>query len=150
MNVVWGPGQIVQQKLQQQSAAQAPALDLELGKALGQIRAPDVVHPDEAGILHGPGKAIASGGVRGCAAVDRAALSQIFPADGLIAGPPLPAAEITALVAQKFYLVPQRLGQGIQPVKGPVQPKIRYHAAKLRPLQLLPQSGKICKHLGGG
>ena len=51
MNVVWGPGQIVQQKLQQQSAAQAPALDLELGKALGQIRAPDVVHPDEAGIL---------------------------------------------------------------------------------------------------
>ena len=36
MNVVWGPGQIVQQKLQQQSAAQAPALDLELGKPLGR------------------------------------------------------------------------------------------------------------------
>ena len=150
MNVVLRAGQIVQQELQQQGGAQAAALDLELGKAHGEINVPDIVHADEAGVLHGPGEAIAPGGVRGGAAVDGTLHAQVLPADGPVAGGPVPAAEGAALVAQKLRLIPQGLGQGAQLAEGPVQPEIRHHIAELRPLQLPAQQGKIRQHLGGG
>ena len=43
---------VVQQKFQQQRAAEAAALDLEMRKAHGQIRVPDVRCADEARIFH--------------------------------------------------------------------------------------------------
>ena len=76
--------------------------------------------------------------------------AQVLPADGPVAGGPVPAAEGAALVAQKLRLVPQGLGQGVQLAEGPVQPEIRHHIAELRPLQLPAQQGKIRQHLGGG
>ena len=74
VDMVLRAGQIVQQELQQQGGAQAAALDLELGKAHGEINVPDIVHADEAGVLHGLGEAVAPGGVGGGAAVLRAGL----------------------------------------------------------------------------
>ena len=76
--------------------------------------------------------------------------AQVLPADGPVAGGPVPAAEGAAFVAQKLRLVPQGLGQGVQLAEGPVQPEIRHHIAELRPLQLPAQQGKIRQHLGGG
>ena len=50
MELVFRFGHIVEQKLQDQGAAKAAALDLELRKAHGQVAVPDVLHADEAGL----------------------------------------------------------------------------------------------------
>ena len=55
-----------------------------MGKAHGQIQPLNVLHADEPGIFHGPGKAIASGGIRRGAGVFRARFPQIFAADRLV------------------------------------------------------------------
>ena len=107
-------GQVVEQKFQDQRAAKAPALDLEVGESHGQIAAPDILHADEAGVFHGLGEAVAFGSVRRGAAVLRAGLAQILLADRFVAGSPVPTAEEAALVAEEFHLVLQRLGQGVQ------------------------------------
>ena len=59
-----GPGHVVEQEFQNQRAAQAAALDLELGKAHGQIGMHDIAGADEAGILHGLGESIALAGAK--------------------------------------------------------------------------------------
>ena len=42
---------VVKQKFQYQRAAQSPPLDLEVGKAAGQINFADIPGPDEAGVF---------------------------------------------------------------------------------------------------
>lgn len=74
-------------------------------------------------------------------------LAKRFPADGLVAGFAVFAAEPAAFVAQKFCLVLQRLRQCAQLFKGPVQPEIRHDEAERFALQLLPELGKAGQHL---
>ena len=80
----------------------------------------------------------------------RAGLSQIFPADGGIAGLPVPAAEPAALVAEKLHLVLPVLGQSGETVHPVVEPEIRHHVTKLRPGKLFFQIVEIRQDLGGG
>ena len=64
-----------------------------------------IIDADKGRILHGLGKTVATLGIRRCAAVLRAVLPQVFPADCLVAGPPAFTARPAALVAEKFQLV---------------------------------------------
>ena len=76
-------------------------------------------------------------------------LAEVFPADGLVARAPLPAAERAALVAEEFRLVLERLRQRTEVVKGLVQAEIRHDGRKIRPFQLLPELAEVCQDLGG-
>ena len=143
-------GQIVQQKFQHQRTAKAPALDLELRKAHGQVGAADVLHSDKAGVPHCFGKAVAFRRTGGRAAVLRAELAQVPAADVLVTAPPVGAAEPAALVAEKFQLVLLRLRQAVQLRKGFIQAEVRHHIAELRPGGLRFQLCKLREYLGGG
>ena len=95
---------VKKQKLQQQGAAQFPALNLEVGKAHGQVNIMDIPGADKPGIFHCPGEPVTLLAAGGGAAVVGAGKPQIFPADVFVAGFPLPAAEPAALIAEKFHL----------------------------------------------
>ena len=56
LQLMLGLGHVIEQEFQNQRAAQTAPLDLELGKAHGQVGAYDVVGADKAGILHGLGE----------------------------------------------------------------------------------------------
>ena len=142
--------QVIEQKLQHQRAAQPAALDLEMVKPHGQIGMHDVADADEAGILHGPGKAVALSGVRRCAAVLGAVLAQHLPADRLIALSPVPASKPAAFVAQELHLRLLPVGQRAEPAKRPVQAEIRHHIPECLAAQLPLKVHKVREHLGGG
>ena len=80
MDLVRGPGQVMEQKFQHHRTAKTPPLDLEIGKAHRQIRFRNIPHPDEAWVFHRLGKAIPFRCIRGGAAVLRAGLAEIFAA----------------------------------------------------------------------
>ena len=119
-----------------------------MGKSHGKIYIPNVRRADEAGILHGFGKPVALRAVGRGAAVLRYILAEVLAADGFVACPPLGAAEIAALVAEELHLVLFRLRERSEPVKPPVQAKIRHDIRKLLPLEFLPKVPKIRQHLG--
>ena len=50
MELVFGLHHVVQQHFQNHGAAKTTALDLEIGKAHGQIYAPYIVNADEGGV----------------------------------------------------------------------------------------------------
>ena len=58
--------------------------------------------------------------------------AEVFPADGLVARAPLPAAEPAALVAEEFRLVLERLRQRAEVIKGPVQAEISSRSSSFR------------------
>ena len=101
-----------------------------MGETHGQIGIHDVADANEAGILHGLGKAIAFPGIRRGAAVLGTVFAQHLSADCFIALPPVPAAKPAALVAQEFHFYFLPSGQRAELRKGLVQAEIRYHIAK--------------------
>ena len=135
VDLILRPGQIIEQKLQHQRAAQPAPFQLEIGKAQRQIALPDVRSADEPGVFHRLGKAVALLRAGGGAPMF-ADLPQIFAADGFVAAPALGAAEPAALVAEKFYLVLFGLGECIQGIEGLVQPEVRHDIPELRPPDL--------------
>ena len=140
---------VVQQKFQQQRAAETAALDLEMRKAHGQIRISDVSRADEARIFHCLRKPIAPRAAgRGAAVLH--VLAEILTADRFVARSPLGAAKVAALVAEKFHFVLFPLRQRAELIHRPVQPEIRHDEAKLVPLQLPFKRPEIHQHLGGG
>ena len=79
----------------------------------------------------------------------RAGQTQIFAADGLIAGSAFRASEPAALIAEELHLVLLGLGQRCKLVKCSVQPEIRHDIAKLGPCQLPLQIVEVCQHFCG-
>ena len=139
----------MQQKLENERAAEAAALDLELRKAHREIDVLDVAHADKPRIFHRLREAVAAVCVRRGAAVLRAGLAEVHAADGLVAALPVGAAEPAALVAQKFDLVLLRLREGGKCVKLPVQAKIRHDITEIRAIELAFELAEIGEHLGG-
>ena len=82
----------------------------------------------------------------GAAVMLRAGQTQIFAADGLIAGSAFRASEPAALIAEELHLVLLGLGQRCKSVKCSVQPEIRHDIAKLGPCQLPLQIVEVCQH----
>ena len=148
--MVFRSGHIVEQKFQDDRAAQTPPLNFELGKPVRQIDVLNILDPDKAGILHRVGKAVAPRGVRRDADVLRAGLTEIFPAHVFIAGLSVRAGEPAALVAQKLKLPLLSFRQRVKLVKGSVQAEIRHNTAKFPAVKLRLKLCKIRQHLGRG
>ena len=117
MDLIRRLGHVVKQKFQDQRAAEAAALNLEMGEAHGQIGSLNVVNADEARILHGFGKTVALAAVRRDADVIEAVFAEALAADVFIAGFSVIAIEPAAFVAEKFNFIFLLLGQSTQPIK---------------------------------
>ena len=150
MQLVFRFCHVVEQKFQYQRTAQAPALDLEVGKSHRHIDIPNVPDADKPRIFHRLREAVAFLRTRCGTDMFGAGFAEIFSADILIAALSVPASDPAALVAEKFHFVLQRLGQGVQLGKGLVQPEIRHHIAEILPLHLPAEVPKVRQNLGGG
>ena len=150
VQLVLRPYHIIEQKFQHQGAAEAPSLDLEVGKSHRKEGPPDVLHADETGVLHRLRETVALPRARGSADMVGAVLAEIFAADILVAALPVPASDPAALVAEKLHLVLLGLRQAVQLFKGLVQSEIRHHIAKFLPGRLVPELSEIRQHLGCG
>ena len=150
MNLVLWLRHVIQQKFQNHCTSKAAAFDFEIGKAHGQVTVPNVLNADKPRIGHGFGEPIALIAAGSGAMVIAAVFSQILATDILIAFLSVGAAKPTAFIAEKFHLVLLGICQGVQFVKGLVQPKIRHNIAKILPVHFVLELPKIRQHLCGG
>ena len=149
VNLILRLGHVVEQEFQNHGAAETTALDLEIGKSHGYINILNVIDTDERRVLHRLGKAVALITIRRNADVVGAVFTETLAADIFITGLAVIAAEPAALVAEKLNLGLLNVWQGIQLIKGLVQPEIRHHIAKLGSVQFVFKVTEICQHLGG-
>lgn len=105
---------IIKKKLQYQCTAKSPAFNLEVGKSHRQIHIPYVVNTDKSRIFHCSGKAIALPDIRCLAGKIRTDFPKILSADCFVAAFSVFTPKETALITQKFYLVPLSVSAACQ------------------------------------
>ena len=147
MNLVLRFGHVVEQNFQNHGTTEASSFNFEIRKAHGEISVLNLFNADKARIGHGFGEPIALIATGGGAMVIYAVFSQILSADILIAAFSLGAAEPAAFVAEKLHLVFLGIFQGIQFVKGFIQPKIRDNISEILPVHLVKELPEVCQHL---
>ena len=150
VNLIFRLGHVIEQKFQNHGAAKPAAFDFEIGKAHGEVNISNILNADKARIGHGFGEPIPFIAAGSGAMVIFAVFSQILAADSFIAILPVGAAEPAAFVTQEFHLVLLGICQGVQFVKGLVQPKIRDSIAEILPVHFAQELPKIGQHLCGG
>ena len=150
VNLIFRLGHVIEQKFQNHGAAKPAAFDFEIGKAHGEVNISNVLNADKARIGHGFGEPIPFIAAGSGAMVIFAVFSQILSADSFIAIRSVGAAGLVAFVAEKLYLVLLGSCQGVQFVKGLVQPKIRDSIAEILPVHFAQELPKIGQHLCGG
>ena len=150
VNLVLWLGHVIQQKYQNHSTAKTPSLNFKIGKAHGEVNSLNVLDADKPRIGHGFGEPIALIATGGGAMVIFTVFSQILAADSFIAFLSVGAAEPAAFITQKFHLVLLGICQGVQFVKGLVQPKIQHNIAEILPVHFVKELPEIRQHLCGG
>ena len=100
--VLW-LGQVVEQELQDDGAAEATALYLEVGESGGRIEVLNVLDADEGGTTHGIREPISPIGMRRHADVVRTIFSKALSADVLIAVLAVVTFHPAAFVAQELH-----------------------------------------------
>ena len=150
MNLIFRFGHVVEQKFQDQGAAEAASLDLEMGEAHGQVSVFDIVDADEAWILHGLGEAITLASVRRDTDVIGAIFAETLAADVFIAGFAVIAAEPATLIAEKLNFVFLRLRQGVQLLEILIEPEVRHHISEIILVQFVFKIPEISQDFRGG
>ena len=105
LELEFGFGHVIEQKLQDNGAAEAAAFDFKVAESLRAVHALDVTDSDESGIFHGVREAVAAPCVRRGTNVVFLSFAEVLLAHVLVALFAVLAAEPAAFITQKFHLI---------------------------------------------
>ena len=137
LELEFGLSHVVEQKFQDEGAAEAAAFDFEVRKACGGVGILNVLDSDKAGIFHGVGEAVAAPCVRRGTNVVFLSFAKVLLAHVLVALFAVLAAEPAAFIAQEFDFLLLRSRQCIQLGKLLIQPEIRHHVTEIVTIQFV-------------
>ena len=95
-------GQVVEQKFQDEGAAEAAAFNFKVTESLRGVNILDIIDSDKARIFHGIGEPIAAPCVRRCANMISAVFAKVLAAHVFVAFFAVSAAKPAAFIAQEF------------------------------------------------
>ena len=149
LELVFGFGHVIEQKFQDDGAAEAAAFDFKVAEPLRGVHVLDVVDSDKAGVFHGIGEAIAAPCIRRDTNVVFLSFAEVLLAHVLVALFAVLAAEPAAFIAQEFDFLLLRNRQRVQLGNLLVESEIRHHVTKFVAVQFTLELGEICQHLRG-